>query len=72
MALQIGCFSATGITAPAEIRVSIPAVEWIDLKCFSEKNKDYYSANALRQGSTGRYDNVMVDSARDYKNVASA
>ena len=62
MALQIGCFSATGITAPAEIRVSIPAVEWIDLKCFSEKSKDYYSSNAGRQGSTGPYDNVMVNS----------
>ncbi|MER9528550.1 hypothetical protein NKI89_01880 [Mesorhizobium sp. M0309] len=62
MALQIGCFSATGVTAPDETRVAIPMVEWIDLKCFSEKDRDYYSANALRQGSVGRYDNVMVDS----------
>ena len=59
-ALSIPCFKATGAIGLEEIRVSIPPIEWIDLKCFSDVREDYYSAAGARRGATGRYDNVLV------------
>ncbi|MER9142038.1 hypothetical protein NKH92_05020 [Mesorhizobium sp. M0871] len=59
-ALSIPCFEATGVTGLEGIRVSIPPIEWIDLKCFSDVREDYYSAVGARRGATGRYDKVLV------------
>ena len=60
-ALRIPCFEATGLTGAAEIRTVISPLEWIEMKCFSDR-VDYYSSSDGRRGAVGRYDSVLVPS----------